>query len=361
MTVRPFPFERLERVPKDQVRALASLKEAFEDRVDAASVARALGELAGTEVQIAVKSLGLGAPKRRHSEVTLEAGAARVTVGVARDLALALLSRVLGRSFTLPRLDGELGSNLEGALAALLLEVGRRVTTDVFALASHAPLEAALRAEAIVLLEGKSYGAYLLAQSELRPTDALAPRARDVLASLGAMPIAVPLVVAVALCTREELAALAPGAAFLPGDNTFVDVRCVGRGVLASPTSERGQWVDFSPDGRVVLRGDSTDLGVESRESIDAMKEPSDSKHDTLTEVVIDTPVVVRVELGAVSLTAAEWAKLRPGDVLETGRRLSEPAVLRVGGRAIARGELVDVDGELGVRVRELLPSGSEE
>jgi flagellar motor switch/type III secretory pathway protein FliN len=361
MTVRPFPFERLERVPKDQVRALASLKEVFEERVDAAAVARALGELVGAEVQIAVKSLGLGAPKRRHSEVTLEGGAARLNVGVPADLALALLARVLGRTFTLSRLDGELGSNLEGALAALALEVARRATTEAFTVTSHAPLESALRAEVIVLLDGKSYGAYLLAQSEVRPTDGLAPRAFDVLAALGAMPIAVPVVVAVSLCTRAELAALGPGAAFLPGDNTFVDVRCVGRGVLAAPTSDRGQWVDFSPDGRVVLRGDSTDLGLEPRESIDAMKEPSDGKNDTLTEVVIDTPVVVRVELGAVSLTAAEWAKLRPGDVLETGRRLSEPAVLRVGGRAIARGELVDVDGELGVRVRELLPSGSEE
>jgi len=29
--------------------------------------------------------------------------------------------------------------------------------------------------------------------------------------------------------------------------------------------------------------------------------------------------------------------------------------LLRIGGRAVARGELVDIEGEVGVRVRELL------
>ena len=66
-------------------------------------------------------------------------------------------------------------------------------------------------------------------------------------------------------------------------------------------------------------------------------------------------PVVVRVEIGTVSVNAGDVASLRPGDVLHTGKRLAEPVVLRVGGRAIARGDLVDVEGELGVRVRELL------
>ena len=67
---------------------------------------------------------------------------------------------------------------------------------------------------------------------------------------------------------------------------------------------------------------------------------------------------MVRVEVASVTLTAREWAKLGPGDVIETGVPLAEPVVLRVGGREVARGELVSVDGELGVRIREIVDPG---
>jgi len=70
-----------------------------------------------------------------------------------------------------------------------------------------------------------------------------------------------------------------------------------------------------------------------------------------LTQIVGETPLCVRVELGSLEMSAAEWAALRPGDVVQCGRRIDEPVVLRAGGREIARGELVDIDGEIGVRI----------
>jgi flagellar motor switch/type III secretory pathway protein FliN len=75
------------------------------------------------------------------------------------------------------------------------------------------------------------------------------------------------------------------------------------------------------------------------------------------SEAVLDAPLVVRVELGAVTMSAREWAALRPGDVVAVGRRVSEPVVLRVAGMVVARGELVDIEGELGVRIREQVKS----
>lgn len=85
------------------------------------------------------------------------------------------------------------------------------------------------------------------------------------------------------------------------------------------------------------------------------MTSEDDTSIGTLDDAVLDAPIVVRVELGAVSLTAREWAELRPGDVLEAGRRVGDHAILRVAGRAVAEGELVDVEGELGVRILRLL------
>jgi type III secretion system YscQ/HrcQ family protein len=64
-----------------------------------------------------------------------------------------------------------------------------------------------------------------------------------------------------------------------------------------------------------------------------------------------DVPVTLTVELGRVNLPLHRLADLKPGDVLELGRHPRDPVELTSGGRLIARGELVQVDTELGVRV----------
>jgi flagellar motor switch protein FliN/FliY len=81
---------------------------------------------------------------------------------------------------------------------------------------------------------------------------------------------------------------------------------------------------------------------------------------DTTEQAVLDAPIVVRIELGAVTMTARQWSELEPGDVIETGCRIAEPVVLRVGGREVARGELVSIEGELGVRIRKLAENTSD-
>jgi flagellar motor switch protein FliN/FliY len=77
----------------------------------------------------------------------------------------------------------------------------------------------------------------------------------------------------------------------------------------------------------------------------------ADASSNTTAEVLEDAPVVVRVELGAVEMKAKEWATLAPGDVVALGRKVGDPAILRIGGVEVARGELVQVDGEYGVRI----------
>ena len=64
-----------------------------------------------------------------------------------------------------------------------------------------------------------------------------------------------------------------------------------------------------------------------------------------------DVPVTLVVELGRVNLTLGRLADLAPGDVVELGRHSREPVELTSAGRLVARGELVQIDTELGVRV----------
>ena len=64
-----------------------------------------------------------------------------------------------------------------------------------------------------------------------------------------------------------------------------------------------------------------------------------------------EVPVTLAIELGRVSLTLSRLADLREGDVIELGRHPQEPVELTSGGRLVARGELVQIDTELGVRL----------
>ncbi len=57
------------------------------------------------------------------------------------------------------------------------------------------------------------------------------------------------------------------------------------------------------------------------------------------------------MELGRLSLSLGRLAELKPGDVVELAREPGAPVDLTSGGRLVARGELVEIDDELGVRV----------
>ena len=67
-----------------------------------------------------------------------------------------------------------------------------------------------------------------------------------------------------------------------------------------------------------------------------------------------DAPVFIAVELARFRLSVQELSKVRPGEVLGTGAKLGDRVALRVGDKIVARGELVDIEGEVGVQITEL-------
>lgn len=67
-----------------------------------------------------------------------------------------------------------------------------------------------------------------------------------------------------------------------------------------------------------------------------------------------DVHVELTVALGGVSLSLRQVSELAVGQVVSLGRPLEGPFELRLGTRVIGAGELVDVDGALGVRVLSL-------
>ena len=74
----------------------------------------------------------------------------------------------------------------------------------------------------------------------------------------------------------------------------------------------------------------------------------------TLDRIDAELPVSVSLELASFQLSLAELQALAVGEVLATGQPLGQHATLRVGERPIAEGELVQVDGQIGVRITRL-------
>lgn len=69
----------------------------------------------------------------------------------------------------------------------------------------------------------------------------------------------------------------------------------------------------------------------------------------------------VTVEIGRTRMTVGELLSLHPGEVVELDRAASAPADLLVNGTLIARGEVVVVDEDFGLRISEIVTDAATE
>ncbi|TFV58753.1 UNVERIFIED_ORG: flagellar motor switch protein FliN [Bacillus sp. AZ43] len=78
---------------------------------------------------------------------------------------------------------------------------------------------------------------------------------------------------------------------------------------------------------------------------------PTRGSLDLLRHVAME----VTVEIGRTRMTVQELLSLHPGEVVELDRAASAPADLLVNGTLIARGEVVVVDEDFGLRISEIV------
>ena len=71
-----------------------------------------------------------------------------------------------------------------------------------------------------------------------------------------------------------------------------------------------------------------------------------------------DVPVELAVEIGRTRMTIGETLALGPGSIITLNRLAGEPVDLLVNGKPIARGEVVVIDEEFGLRVTEVVTGG---
>lgn len=75
--------------------------------------------------------------------------------------------------------------------------------------------------------------------------------------------------------------------------------------------------------------------------------------------LLADVEVSLSIELGSISLPLRRLLDLQPGSVLELGRPVDAPVDVLVNGRLLARGDVIMVDGEMSVRISEIVSDPS--
>jgi len=336
-----YPWGALEPVSRAAVQAASGARQAL--RVSSEQSAAALAELLELPCEIVVQRAVLGRVPEPGQVLWLSHETLALGALAEPGLAAFVAARVLRRSEPLSDPREPLSPGLAGVIAALAVETARRCGVATTLLVAPPVGDEALVAEVTLLLEGRPFSLTLYV------VGAVAAKSQEPrLEQLGELTLRVPLVVASVALERQDLLGLEVGGALLVSAGAGIDAQGVGQGVLVGPRSERGIRVELRSDGRLVV-GEAT----EARLTVEQGK-ASANEGETLTDVLLETPVVVRVELGAVSMTAREWARLGPGDVIETAQRIAEPVVLRIAGREVGRGELVNVDGQVGVRIQKL-------
>jgi flagellar motor switch/type III secretory pathway protein FliN len=358
-TVTEYPWASLEPVSRSALSSWSELRRQLSAWPNLEQLQRSLGELVGSDVRISPRAFRTGQPAQ-YGRCTLEF-ALDDSVQVRLELEPAMVSAAVGRTLGQPRgldnLSDDIDPSLLGAIAAIVAEASRRSGIPTVRRAGVSdPTGVALGLDATIVLDDRAYLVQLWAWSVCPARDPIS--AEPSLDGWRDVQVALPLVVGAALASPAELESLGVGDAWLPGQGFWLDYRGAGRALLVAPDGQQGVWVDLAPEGRAVLLNEmgrlSLDLDPDSPGGAANMSKSDDQLTSTLTSAVLDAPVVVRVEIGAVSLTVREWTALRPGDVLQLGRRIGDPAVLRIAGREVARGDLVNVEGELGVRIRDL-------
>ena len=98
-----------------------------------------------------------------------------------------------------------------------------------------------------------------------------------------------------------------------------------------------------------------TDVNFKSPVPEPRMKEDGVPLGSETLSVASDVPVQVVVVLGRKEISMKELVELRTGQIVELDKVPNEAVDLVVGGKIFAKGELVEIEGKLGIRILKML------
>ena len=119
----------------------------------------------------------------------------------------------------------------------------------------------------------------------------------------------------------------------------------------AEGTEEAVVWIALDPALGASLERLAMATGALSAEASSA-RPPKDRER---LDRVIDVPLAVTLRFGQRRMTLREVLALSTGSLVELDRQVEEPVELMLGARVVARGEVVIVEGNYGLRVLEVV------
>jgi flagellar motor switch protein FliN len=99
------------------------------------------------------------------------------------------------------------------------------------------------------------------------------------------------------------------------------------------------------------------DFTVDPGGPLEAIPDAAATANDADLARLHAVPVELAVEIGRTRMTIGDTLGLGPGSIITLNRMAGEPVDLLVNGRPIARGEVVVIDEEFGLRVTEVVGS----
>ncbi|MBX3120363.1 MAG: flagellar motor switch protein FliN [Fimbriimonadaceae bacterium] len=94
---------------------------------------------------------------------------------------------------------------------------------------------------------------------------------------------------------------------------------------------------------------------VSAEQAGPGLARPQPAYEDTGLELLLDIPLEISVELGRVRMMVKEVVELGTGSIVEIDKAAGEPVDVMVNGRLVAKGEVVVIEDNFGVRITEIL------
>jgi type III secretion protein Q len=163
------------------------------------------------------------------------------------------------------------------------------------------------------------------------------------------LPVTIPVRIGQSRLDLSEFSGLSRGDTILIADNWVAH--------------DSTLWIGWDQTGfRVRISEEATGPGTDLQLIVTSPLEHKGAwmSADQSTEtdpngVLEDLPVRLDFAVGSLTLPLRDLNALQPGQVIELHRPLAQSVDIRVNGMLIGRGDLIEIDGQLGVTVSELL------
>lgn len=131
---------------------------------------------------------------------------------------------------------------------------------------------------------------------------------------------------------------------------------CVFAVRIGAGDGQRSSWVAFSNALLAALqpKASGDNLPARSQRS-DAASAAGSANNTKSLDLLLDVELPVSVSFGRAQLPLKDVLKLTTGAIIELNRSINEPVELLVNNSVIARGEVVVIEGNYGIRIQEIV------